>query len=1521
MAELYFKVRADWEKVEKLREEVVRLEQQLKKFGSSMPGKEVEATEKRLEVASKEFSKLTAEAAKSAVEIGEGYRRKVYDASSAINDMTEKMIAQKGVIKDVEHDVRKLGESYQKALKKGNPGAASHWLGEYTAAKKSLEEEKAALFNLSQQQAEARLGLKRLRDEYALYRQDSKDNTEATDKMAKSMLGLGKKLIGVLAVKDLISDMIKVRGEFQEADTAIQTLLGSKEKADALMEEVREYAKISPLEFSDVTEATQMMLGFNIEAEKVPSYIRAIGDISMGNNQKFKSLTLAFSQMSSTGKLMGQDLNQMINAGFNPLQAIADKTGESISSLKENMSKGAISTSMVQQAFIDATSAGGKFYNMSMNASETINGQLSMLSDAVDSAFNKIGKQSEGAIMGSIKLATTLVENYETIGKVVTGLAAIYGTYKAAVMATIVIEQVRNKTLLANIKATKAYAAAQAALNSVMRANPYALVATAIIGIGTAMWKLTSSTSAAEAGARRHKEALDRLNESLDERRARAESLIRAIQDEAETDLAKVQAYQALQDAFPNIVKGYTMEQIAVMGTTEAYKKLNEERDKGYRDGLIRQKNESAERMKRLRESIDFASQNPQASGLASLVLIRQLKTERAKYDKTQEELDKYDRARLKAKEDAESKPKETYKEAYKKAESEWKAKKKAVEDAKGKNKEDYLKAVKEAEAAEEAFKNLGGKTGKAIEKDKKEHEEYLKGIGKLTLERKRAAQDMEHQVAEATIKAKEEGYYKTMALMSLEHKKEMETINRQKEDYLQKKKDAARFEAERNPNSNGKPFDPSTVTLSKEEMAQFDALIKAQEESYARNVKEFNEKRKEDERKTIQAFLKDYGSYEEKRIALVQEAEDKISAINKNKDITDIDREYQIKFVKSGLKEALDGLDFDELKKNINWEYIFGDLGNTAPEALRAAKEQLQMFIDTSKDLSPDQIKTVADAIMKLQDSMDLSKPIESMRTARIEYARARKEFDKYKKTYDEAKGKNDTKGMESSSGGMIKSAQKMTEAGNKQKKSFNKLMETVEDYSKALKEAGDIIGGVSGEMLGLAGNAVLAGVSMARGVDMFKTSLSNMEKSVAVLAIIEAALKAVQLITTMFGGSADTTLTDYVNTLDNYIKLLDGSISDLNSSMRDAKNSMRETISYYEQLVKLEKESATAIKSQSQTWLNSGAAKGLLGIGSSASEGVKIRKKMKDDLNSGNAEVRKFYQEGYDSLRDYYNKATGVVAKSIEDFGRMDFIWKLSDEDLVRLSEDTKALSLLGDTLGEAIRSYADKIQAVKDDELGLGEALLSVSWDDFYEDFVSMISDMDKQGEDLAKNFTKYVRDALIKDNIATEYKKQLQDLYKKAADFAKKGVLEENIDKLRREYEEYASSARNEVEAINKVTGYDEAYKQTATGGGFETMSQESAGRLDGRFTALQMSGEEIKTLNSSQAETLDILSLKADTLISSNIEIRGIADESRTLIANSYLELVQITENTGAIVKPIQQMQKDIAEVKKNTSNL
>lgn len=171
-----------------------------------------------------------------------------------------------------------------------------------------------------------------------------------------------------------------------------------------------------------------MMLGFNIEAEKVPRYLQAIGDVSMGNTQKFNSMTLAFSQMSAAGKLMGQDLNQMINAGFNPLQIMSEKTGKSIATLKDEMSKGAISAEMVQQAFIDATSAGGRFYQMSENASKEINGQLSMMQDAMDSVLNELGEKSEGVIMDGIQMTASLIENYETVGKILAGLVVTYGS-------------------------------------------------------------------------------------------------------------------------------------------------------------------------------------------------------------------------------------------------------------------------------------------------------------------------------------------------------------------------------------------------------------------------------------------------------------------------------------------------------------------------------------------------------------------------------------------------------------------------------------------------------------------------------------------------------------------------------------------------------------------------------------------------------------------------------------------------------------------------------------------------------------------------------------------------------------------------------------------------------------------------------------------------------------------------------------------------------------------------------------
>lgn len=240
---------------------------------------------------------------------------------------------------------------------------------------------------------------------------------------------------------DFAKKIISVRGEIESLEISFETLLGNKEKAAAMFSEIRQFAVQTPMMLKDLAAGAQTMLAFNIEAEKVMPMLRAIGDVSMGDAQKFNSLTLAFSQMAATGKLMGQDLLQMINAGFNPLSVISEKTGKSIGELKEEMEKGKITTEMVTEAFIAATSEGGKFYGMLEKQSHGINGAISNLQGAIDDAMNEMGTATQDTTMTVVNAGTYLVKHYETILDIVAGLVAVYGTYRAALIVNAAVEQ------------------------------------------------------------------------------------------------------------------------------------------------------------------------------------------------------------------------------------------------------------------------------------------------------------------------------------------------------------------------------------------------------------------------------------------------------------------------------------------------------------------------------------------------------------------------------------------------------------------------------------------------------------------------------------------------------------------------------------------------------------------------------------------------------------------------------------------------------------------------------------------------------------------------------------------------------------------------------------------------------------------------------------------------------------------------------------------------------------------------
>lgn len=229
--------------------------------------------------------------------------------------------------------------------------------------------------------------------------------------------------------------IIRTRGEIESYEISFNTLLGSAEKGKAIFSELKDYAVNTPLLLGDLASGAQMLLSFNVEAERVMPILKQIGDISMGDAQKFNSLTLAFSQMSSTGKLMGQDLLQMINAGFNPLTIISEKTGKSIGELKKEMEGGAISADMVADAFAAASAEGGKFHGMLEKQSKGINGMKSNLQGAVDDMFNDLGTKSQSAISIAIGGATELVKHYEAIGKALGALIAVYGAHKAALIA------------------------------------------------------------------------------------------------------------------------------------------------------------------------------------------------------------------------------------------------------------------------------------------------------------------------------------------------------------------------------------------------------------------------------------------------------------------------------------------------------------------------------------------------------------------------------------------------------------------------------------------------------------------------------------------------------------------------------------------------------------------------------------------------------------------------------------------------------------------------------------------------------------------------------------------------------------------------------------------------------------------------------------------------------------------------------------------------------------------------------
>lgn len=206
---------------------------------------------------------------------------------------------------------------------------------------------------------------------------------QKAQKIGDSMQRVGKSMMTyvTLPILGLGTAMVRTAGVFEQYQASFEVLLGSAEKGKKLFEDITQLSAGTPFELGDLAESSRMMLNFGIASEDIISNLKMLGDVAGADKNKLKSLTLAFSQVQSTGRLMGQDLLQMINAGFNPLQIISEQTGKSMAELKDAMSKGAISAEMVADAFKVATSEGGRFYQNMQKQSMTFFGRWSTMMD------------------------------------------------------------------------------------------------------------------------------------------------------------------------------------------------------------------------------------------------------------------------------------------------------------------------------------------------------------------------------------------------------------------------------------------------------------------------------------------------------------------------------------------------------------------------------------------------------------------------------------------------------------------------------------------------------------------------------------------------------------------------------------------------------------------------------------------------------------------------------------------------------------------------------------------------------------------------------------------------------------------------------------------------------------------------------------------------------------------------------------------------------------------------------------
>ncbi|MFV0325586.1 MAG: tape measure protein [Bacteroides xylanisolvens] len=1341
------------------------------------------------------------------------------------------------------------------------------------------------------------------------------------------LTGIG---FGIMGLKSFGQEVINVTGEMQMLESSFEVLLGGN-GVSGFIAELKKFAVDSPLSLTGVSQAAQTLLGFGIAADKVMPTIKQMGDISMGNEEKFKSLSLAFAQMSATGKLMGQDLLQMINAGFNPLMTISEKTGKSIGDLKKDMENGAISSEMVADAFASATAQGGKFYGMTEKQAEGIRGLEAQLEGGLQDAFNNLGKSQEDLITGGYKVAISLVENYETVGKVIIALIATYGVYKAAIVAHNVVLRIQGEmalqTALANTAlttsqqigavASRQWSVALATLNKTMLANPSVWLAAAIVALGYGIYELATYQTEAEKGQNRLNDAMGEAEKaSIGETRELAKlkgELSAAKKGTEEYNTIKdkiISNYGKYYDGLANeiekvgLLEGtYNKLTIAIQksfGARQYDKFLKEESDRldgtmsenlgKIQDRLIDKMGDeaAAKYYSKIRKAIlngnvsvstgmdgwkvnglDKDTQNAldEISGRKNKDWVRNYAIEGyidniIKAKRLVDELDEKARVRFgindavddKKREESEKKAETVGERRIRQANELIEAEKKLAS-MKSKNSTSSDKDIEDQKKVVDDLKKILGKDSSSIRSSESAANKAQQlAENKLEAQRKLDEADKQRQIdklafdndmAQRAIDNMDDGYSKRIAQINLNFQKEQQTIQEYEKKIAKDQQDYAKNQyITKYGNDKGFENYYKTVDLSKIMPESLKPEnVKLQVDNLYKAARDANKKGLNDISRDISLSMQD------ERLRFSDELTQQIADIKAH-------FAQRKKEVQSGSDE---------------W-FELEDLQNKTIEILKARHNTKLVELDNDYKEKSQELTNESYLFQADKDAALL----------KVRIANNQKYIDAKKKEFKTETGSDfdllDDAALQSLFKKYPELVQAIKAAKQEQKKLNKELEKTPEEK---FKEVLDYVSGITNELSSLdafSGLDKMSGFFDAAGQfatgDYLGGSMSSLSSIVGLISQaekdreearkIQEELNKLQL---EYNESLRNQNVELIDSID-YSRIFrdnieaitylieHGFISDMNLSEWDALNKKYEQSKLNLELV--------------------------------IEEQKKYNSEADDFLSFMNARV-----PGTPQVRQILDDWNNGVIDTLEALKRL-------------RAAGVNGLDTIIDRLEYTSEELAKTTSEVEELRLKLDELFTGISFDDAKSDLQNFLSDVNTTMEDIADNFEKYMRDAIINSLVNNELNKRLQDWYHQFADAMEDGSLSEdekkNLQELYNQIYKDAVDMRDNAYAAAGIDPNDDSSRESSAKG-VATASQDSIEYLTGLWT---LSVEHTRSINDNVGFINELTKAISESLRELRSDSGSILESVRNIDKNTQ-ELYVMRQDMAAMKQDINSM--------------